>query len=56
MASIAELQAQLEDEQSKLKVLYAPVDNGYGGATYMNQLIFVGRLQTQLNRLLKEEG
>ena len=56
MASVAELQAQLQDEQSKLKVLYAPVNNGYGGAAYMNQLILVETLHVQLNRALKEEG
>lgn len=55
MASIAELQAQLQEAQLWLN-FYAPINNGYGGATYMNQLIFVERLQVQLNRALKEAG
>ena len=56
MATVSELQAQLKDEQMKLNILYAPVNNGYGGAAYMNQLIRVERLQGALNKALKAEG
>lgn len=53
MATISELEQQLLKEEQKLS-FYAPINNRYGGAAYLSQLIFVERLQIRLNKLKQE--
>ena len=55
MASVSELRQQLREAELWLDI-YAPINNGYGGAAYMNQLIRTEQLQCALNKALKAEG
>ena len=55
MASVSELRQQLREAELWL-AMYAPINNGYGGGSYLNQLIRTEQLQCALNRALKAEG